>query len=236
MTSRRSAELLLDTLLLVLLLLLFAPRLTGLALHEWIGLAIVPPTVVHILLSWRWLAASTRRLLGPNSARVRVNYFLNLLLFVLLTLVIGSGVAISEVAVPTLGLRTIDDRSWRALHNLTLNWLLLTAGFHIALNWDWVRRTFSWALSGGTRPLTPVRIASLAWVSTRVLAILAAASVIVGAAVACLGVPSDNRRYALTEIARFAGSSWHGWLQLSGETLLLMLAIYLGRKGLRLRL
>lgn len=236
MISRRRAEFLLDTALLVLLLFLFAPRLTGLALHEWIGLVLVPPTVVHMLLSWRWIAASTRRLLRPNAARVRVNYLLNTVLFVLLTLVIGSGIAISEVAVPALGIRTIDDRSWRALHNLSLNWLLLTAGLHIAMNWEWVRRTFSSILSGGARSVAPVRIASFGWVSSRVLVILAAVAAIVGTAVAYLGVPSDSRRYALTEIARFAGSGWHGWVQLAGETLLLILAVYLGRKGLRLRL
>ncbi len=233
--KRRGVELLLDTCLLVLLLILFAPRLTGLGLHEWIGLVLVPPTVVHILLSWRWIAASTRRLSRPNSARVRVNYLLNALLFVLLTLVVGSGVAISEVVVPRLGIPTIDDRSWRALHNQSLNWLLLTAGFHIAMNWAWVRRAFTSLRARGARSAAAVRLAPFTWVSPRVLAILAAAAVVIGAAVAWLGVPSENRRYALTEIARFA-SSWHGWFQLAGEALLLFGAIYLGRKGLRLRL
>jgi uncharacterized membrane protein YidH (DUF202 family) len=234
-SGRRRIEFALDALLLVLLLFLFAPRLTGLPLHEWLGIAFVPPIVVHLLLSWRWVATSTRRL-GEASTRSRVNYFLNALLFVLLTLVIASGVAISEVAVPTLGIRTIDDRAWRALHNLTLNWLMLIAGFHIAINWNWVRRSFRAIRLRKPFPLRPPRIASVVPAVGQVLVIVIVSSIIVGAAVAVLGVPSATRRYAMNEIARFAGSPGHGWFQLSGKTLLLFGAVYLGRKGLRLRL
>lgn len=234
--GRKRVDFILDSLLLTLLLLLFSPRLTGLPLHEWLGIAIVPPIVVHVLLSWRWVAAATRRLLRGAPNRVRVNYILNALLFVLLTLVIASGVAISEVAAPSVGTRTIDDRAWRALHNLTLNWLLLIAGFHIAMNWDWVRRTLPAMLSSDTSFLASARLGSPGRVGSWVLVIVTAAGVVVGTAIECLGPPSAARRSATNEIARFAGSPLHGAGQLAGETLLLCVAAYLGRKALRLRI
>lgn len=234
--GRKRVEFILDSLLLVLLLLLFSPRLTGLPLHEWLGIAIVPPIVVHVLLSWRWIATATRRLLRGAPNRLRVNYILNAVLFVLLTLVIASGVAISEVAAPSVGTRTIDDLAWRALHNLTLNWLLLVAGFHIAMNWDWVRRTYRTMLSRDTPFLASARIVSVGRVGSRVLVIVTAAGAVAGAATVCLGAPSAARRYATNEIARFAGSPLRGVVQLTVETLLLCVAAYLGRKALRLRI
>jgi hypothetical protein len=48
------------------------------------------------------------------------------------------------------------------------------------------------------------------------------------------GPPSRIREYHQNEIARFAPSVGHGVGQLLGETVLLMLVAYIGRKWLRL--
>ena len=125
----------LDVTLLVVLLLLYAPRLTGLPLHEWLGIALGVPLLVHILLSWPWVSRGTVRLVTHAGARARINYLLNWVLFILVVLEIASGVVISQAALPSLGLRTINDESWRALHNLALNWTMLALGLHVAMNW-----------------------------------------------------------------------------------------------------
>jgi hypothetical protein len=125
----------LDLLLLGALLLLLSPRLTGLPLHEWLGLSLGLPLVAHLLYSWPWIATNTRRLARQSDRRARVNYVLNALLFALIVVVLTSGIAISQVALPSVGLHTIEDRSWRALHNQSLNWLVLLTGLHLAMNW-----------------------------------------------------------------------------------------------------
>lgn len=125
----------LDIALLLGVLLLFAPRLTGLPVHEWVGIALIPVVVWHLLLSWGWIANSTGRIVTQASRRARINYFLNWLLFVLVVLEIVSGLMISLVALPPLGFATLDDRAWRALHNQALNWTHLVIGLHIAMNW-----------------------------------------------------------------------------------------------------
>lgn len=124
-----------DVLLLATLLLLWSPRLTGLPLHEWLGLSLGAPLIVHLLLSWSWISSGTRRLVAGRNRRARINYILNWVLFVLIVIEVSSGVAISHVALPFFGIPTVNDRSWRALHNLTLNWALLVLGFHVAMNW-----------------------------------------------------------------------------------------------------
>src|SRR5690242_19742772 len=136
----RPAEFWLDLLLFLLVILLLAPRLTGLPAHEWLGLSLAALLILHLLFSWRWISTATRRLGRPMPARFRINYLINVTLFVLVMLVIVSGVVISRVALPRLGVTMIEDRSWRALHNLTLNWLTLFTGLHLAMNWEWVAR------------------------------------------------------------------------------------------------
>ena len=125
-----------DALLIALVCLLFAPRLTGLTLHEWFGLLLVGAVVVHLLLSWSWITATTRSFRQRSEARTRLNYLLNSTLFALVVLELASGLMISQVLLPPLGVPTLDDRAWRALHNQALNWTHLLLGIHVAMNWQ----------------------------------------------------------------------------------------------------
>lgn len=132
---RHRTAIYLDVVLLLAFLTLLSPRLTGLPVHEWLGLTLLLFVVVHLLLSWRWIAAGTKGVVTKSSRRSRVNYALNWLLFALIVLEIASGVAISAVALPFLGITTINDRAWRALHNQALNFTHIAVGLHVAMNW-----------------------------------------------------------------------------------------------------
>ncbi|SRR6266481_1316240 len=128
----------LDALLLLLALFLMSPRLTGLPVHEWVGIVFLLPLLVHLLLSWRWIVTALRRVLRPVRRRDAVNLALNTILFVATTVVIVSGLVISQVALPWMGVGTIDDRAWRTTHNnwTDVMWWIVCA--HIAMNWQWI--------------------------------------------------------------------------------------------------
>jgi hypothetical protein len=71
----------------------------------------------------------------------------------------------------------------------------------------------------------------------RAAAVLLAASAIAGAPFLWLGRPAPAREYHVrNEAARFTPTVGHGLLQLGGETLLLVLVAYGGRRWLRVRL
>jgi cytochrome b len=131
----------LDASLLFLFCALEVVPFTGLLLHEWVGLAVVPMIVVHLLLSWTWIASSTRGLVRSPSWRGRVNYLLNLLLFASVTAVVYSGILISQDAVPAMtgktAIRLDGIFSWRYVHNRSANLVLFLAGMHLAMNWTW---------------------------------------------------------------------------------------------------
>ncbi len=219
-----------DAVLLGIFLLLMAPRITGLALHEILGVAMAGLVVIHLLLSWRWIAVTSRQMFRDATARRRINYAINLALFVLVVLVIASGLVISEVVLPWAGVTTIDDRAWRALHNQSLNWLMLCAGLHLAMNWGWVARTV-----GARRWWAGPPIGTAVSVVGRSVLLVAVGGLLAGGAYLVLGAPTVERRYALSEVARYTGRFDRGVVQLAGETLIFVAVAFVGRKWVRLR-
>jgi hypothetical protein len=137
----------LDAALLVSVCALQTLHFTGLVLHEWLGLAVVPLILIHLLLAWGWIAAGTRSLLTSQSARARVNYLLNLSLFAAVTAATYSGILISQSAIPALTrskAATQLDYQWDKLHNECAVIVVILTGLHLAINWDW-------ALAAGKR-------------------------------------------------------------------------------------
>lgn len=131
----------LDAALLVSVCALETVPFTGLVLHEWLGLAIAGMILAHLLLSWTWIAAKTRQLLTRQSARTRVNYFLNLGLFACMTAVVFSGILVSQDAIPTLTGKPAADLTiefgWDSVHRRFSDFVLVLAGLHLAINWNW---------------------------------------------------------------------------------------------------
>ena len=67
--------------------------------------------------------------------------------------------------------------------------------------------------------------------------IVLSASAIAGTALLWLGPPALAREYHVkNEVARFVPTVRHGLLQFGGETFLLVVAAYSGRRWLRIRL
>ena len=127
--------------LFILFVFLRTPKLTGLPWHEWLGVAFLVPMLVHLLLSWRWILTALRRTFSPTRRRDAVNLWLNVALFITAAGVIISGLMISQVALPWLGIATIDDRVWRETHNNWTDAMLITVAAHVAINFRWIIRT-----------------------------------------------------------------------------------------------
>ena len=130
----------LDTFLLVALVILMVPR-SGLAVHEWLGLALIPGVVIHLLFAWPWIATALPRLLTRGAWRLRINVLLNTLLFVTFVVTMFSGVMTSVIAMPALNIPVARDQSWLGLHNGWSNYFQLVAGLHLAMNWSWIAGT-----------------------------------------------------------------------------------------------
>jgi hypothetical protein len=132
-------KLVMDLIVAGLVLALLSTALTGLALHEWLGIAVGTVVIVHLLLGWKWIAGITRRFFQALPGLTRLTYVVDFVLFVAMTLTIYSGLMISRVAMPLLGLTgNAPGFAWRGIHSLAANSLLLLVGLHLAISWNWI--------------------------------------------------------------------------------------------------
>jgi Domain of unknown function (DUF4405) len=236
--SRFRLMLCLDILLFVSFILLFSPLITGLAWHELLGLMLFLPVIFHLLFSWAWIRQSTRRFLHHADWRNRFNYCLNATLFSLIILEIVSGLAISQIALPFIGIKTINDWVWRALHNQASGALVLTVSLHIALNWQRIIGYFKKRGSGyhtGIKKYLP-SVSAFIRGSLRVLLILLVAGIITTVAYLIIGAPTKTRINFQNEIARFSQKLVPGIVQVTGGIITIAILTYMAHRWLKLKL
>jgi len=139
--SLTKTKLWLDLAIFIAFLVAMEPHSSGLAIHEWLTLSMMAVLIIHLLLSWDWITEISHRFLGKLGVQNRINYLLNWLLFIDGTLLIVSGVMISEVALPAMGIKLPLGFAWRRLHDMSANFALILLGVHTALHWSWVINT-----------------------------------------------------------------------------------------------
>lgn len=127
----------LDALLLVAYTLAYSLGFTGIAVHEWLGIGLGAVLIVHITLHWDWVLRITRKLVARDG-RDRFIWLVNLTLLVSMTLCIGSGIMISEVALGQLGIRSPGGPFWHQMHSTTATLTLILVPVHAALRWRWI--------------------------------------------------------------------------------------------------
>ena len=168
--NRTTVNLLLDGVIFVAFLVATAPEFTGLAIHEWLSIVFGAAVITHLLLHWNWVVQVTRRFFGKVTWTSRVNYILNSLLFIGMTVIIFTGLMISEEVLPLFGLRLVRDGLWLYLHSEATDLTLLVLGLHVALHWRWIvnatnrllgnpfqRRQATLTKLAGTKQTTEVR-------------------------------------------------------------------------------
>ncbi len=141
-TNNTKSKLTLDTLIFFGFLLAMQPHSTGIALHEWLTVASIAVIITHLLLNWEWVVSLTRRFFRLSAWKPRINYVLNVLLFIDVVLIMYTGIMISESFVPFFGFNLPHDFSARRLHDLTANLFVVLLGLHTGLHWGWIVNAF----------------------------------------------------------------------------------------------
>jgi len=131
-------NLIIDTGIFLSFLAAMEPRMTGVALHEWLSVALAGTILIHLLLHWDWIAAVALKFFRKLLHTSRLKFVVDLLLFIAMTALMVSGLMISKVVLPALGLAAPQDFAWRMLHSTTADASLVLLGLHFALNWKWV--------------------------------------------------------------------------------------------------
>lgn len=112
--------------------------LTGIPIHEWLGIAIAITMIVHLVQHGDWIASIGRKLFIRTSLQNRVNYLLMVGLFIGFASITISGLLISEAALPFLGIDVTATPFWFWVHVSSVGWVIALTAIHTAMNWRWI--------------------------------------------------------------------------------------------------
>lgn len=108
--------------------------LTGVGLHQWLGLAAGAVAAYHLLSHWSWVSAVSRRFIGKTSAQARLYLLIDALLLAGFSGMIVTGLVIST----WLDLSLAAYATWRAVHIVASVETLLVLVLKIGLHGRWI--------------------------------------------------------------------------------------------------
>jgi hypothetical protein len=135
---KTKTNLLIDLSILVAFLIAFEPAITGIEIHEWLGLAFFFTLLIHLILHWRWVVNTTVRLFTKMSLRNRINYMVDFVIFISFIALNLSGLMISKFVLQKLGIILPHGGTWKQIHALAADVTVYLVSLHFALHWNWV--------------------------------------------------------------------------------------------------
>ena len=120
------------------LLVAFNPAWTGIAIHEWLSVAVIVPLLFHLIINWEWtlrvIERFTERLLHTS----RLNLVVDIALFVSTVTVMLSGLLVSQAIAGAMGLSVAPSAMWVAVHSVSANATIVLLLAHLGLHAGWV--------------------------------------------------------------------------------------------------
>jgi len=133
-TDKQKKNWLVDATLFAGFLLAMFLDLTGVSVHQWLGVAVATLAGYHLLAHGQWVASVTQRFFGRTSNQARRFYLVDAGLLIGFAAIGVTGLAISA----WLNLALTDYAAWRTIHVLasviTLGLVVVKIGMH----WRWI--------------------------------------------------------------------------------------------------
>src|SRR5512136_431090 len=111
-TNKQKHHWLIDAALFIGFLLSFWLELTGVALHQWLGVAIGTVAGYHLFTHWNWVKAVTDRFFKQTSVQARLYYVVDATVLIGLATIIVTGLVIST----WFDLALTSYTTWKMIH------------------------------------------------------------------------------------------------------------------------
>jgi hypothetical protein len=139
MNSKKTIKIFANLALLVSFILTYFIDLTGLELHQYLGIAAAGILAVHIITHWTWILNVSRRLFKKMSGRVRLYYLLDGMLLLAFIIITITGVLIST----WLDIFLSDYMLLRSIHIISSIAGLLLLIVKMGLHWKFFAKTLN---------------------------------------------------------------------------------------------
>lgn len=138
-TFRTRFNLHLDVGLAAAFLVALRPFVTGLTIHEWLGLGMGAALVIHAVAHRQWIAGISRQLFRRLPVRTRVYYALDATLFMAFVVIIITGVMMSTTVLPLFGVQGVASLAVAPVHKWASYLTLALLGIKLGLHWTWIK-------------------------------------------------------------------------------------------------
>jgi len=139
---KNKVNFIIDGLIFLSFLAASVPRLTGLAIHEWLSLALAGAILVHLVLHADWVWEVLKRFFRKLWHSSRLNFVVDLAVLIAFVGVMLSGILISREILAVLGIQLGENRTWQQIHRLTADASVWLMALHFALHWRWIGNAF----------------------------------------------------------------------------------------------
>ncbi len=114
------------------------PALTGIGVHEWLGLAVFVVLLVHVALHFDWIVETVKGAARAPSATRLGNLVLDVLSLIAFVVVTVSGLGVSGSVFAAFGVYADGYYFWDPLHAISAKVLLALLVVHVAAHWKWL--------------------------------------------------------------------------------------------------
>ena len=152
--SRKTVLLLLaDAVLLGGFWLVNQVKLTGIAFHEWFGIALGLILILHLVMHWRWVVNIAKKFFQRSGLMQHIKLVLDIVGFAAFFTIIISGVLMSKSVLPTLGLSGLRSHSLKMIHVTATNLTIYMIAGHMLLNIGTIFKMLKCMLPKGRKPV-----------------------------------------------------------------------------------
>ncbi len=131
----KNKKIILDIIMTIIFIVLMDTSITGIKFHEILGLGIFALFLIHKILNWSWIKGVTKKLADKNlNIKTRIMYGIDVIMVLLTTFVIISGILISQNIFMEFAADNIEK--WSNLHHLGSYTLLVVLSIHVGLHWN----------------------------------------------------------------------------------------------------
>jgi hypothetical protein len=131
-------RLLLDLALFGVLLAAYNPGWTGLAWHEWLCVAAIVPLLYHLVINWDKVLRVMSTFADKLWHGSRLDLVVDAALFVLGVTAMVSGLMVSQVVAPALGVTITPTTIWVSVHAWSADFTIVLLLVHAGLHWRWI--------------------------------------------------------------------------------------------------
>lgn len=137
MNTKRKFRLVTAFVLFTAFLLTFFMDLTGLELHQWIGIMVGAVAAWHLFSHWQWVKTTLLRFFGKTTSQSRINLVIDAALLAGFCGILVSGLCMST----WFNLPLVHYAAWRQFHILASIATLFAVFLKLVLHWRWIVTT-----------------------------------------------------------------------------------------------